>query len=83
MENPALGKAAMSDWVAQPYIHGRNMVMRPLPAIITKRAWYAATIQQTPVIQNFLQCIKNYFAVEAGTTTDDNTKVFTETLSRR
>lgn len=83
MVNAGLGIAVMSDWVAQPYIHGRNMVMRPLPAIITKRAWYAATIQQTPVIQNFLQCIKNYFAVEVLTISDDNTKVFTETLSRR
>jgi LysR family transcriptional regulator for metE and metH len=61
MVNAGLGVTVMADWVVKPYLQGRNLVTRPLPAVIAKRAWYAATIQQTPAIQNFLQCLKTYF----------------------
>ena len=62
MVNAGLGIAVMSDFVAKPYMQGRDVIMRPLPAVIGKRAWYAATTQQTPAIQNFSACLKNHFA---------------------
>lgn len=61
MVNAGLGITVMADWIVRPYMQGRNLVTRALPAILAKRAWYAATLQQTPAIQNFLQCLKNYF----------------------
>jgi LysR family transcriptional regulator for metE and metH len=64
MVDANLGVAVMSDWVIKPYLQGRAIVSRPLPPVIAKRAWYAATIQQTPALQNFLQCLKAYFALE-------------------
>lgn len=62
MVSANLGIAVMSDMVIRPYVESRNLVSRPLPAVIGKRTWYAATGQQTPALQNFLQCLKDYFA---------------------
>ncbi|PTQ94932.1 LysR family transcriptional regulator [Mucilaginibacter yixingensis] len=62
MVNAGLGITVMADWIVKPYLQGRNLVTRALPAIIAKRAWYAATMQQTPAIVNFLACLKHYFA---------------------
>jgi LysR family transcriptional regulator for metE and metH len=62
MVDANLGLAIMSDMVIKPYLKRGNMVSRPLPPIIAKRTWYAATVQQTPVLQSFLQCLKGYFA---------------------
>jgi LysR family transcriptional regulator for metE and metH len=59
-----LGIAVMSDMVIKPYLQGRNIVCRPLPPIIAKRPWYAATKQQTPALQSFLCCLKKHFANE-------------------
>jgi LysR family transcriptional regulator for metE and metH len=61
MVDANLGIAVMSDMVIKPYLQGRNIVSRPLPAIIAKRTWYAATKQQTPALQSFLCCLKKYF----------------------
>jgi LysR family transcriptional regulator for metE and metH len=62
MVDANLGVAIMSDMVIKPYLKGRRMVSRPLPPIIAPRTWYAATKQPAPALQNFLQCLKNYFA---------------------
>ncbi|MES2277983.1 MAG: LysR family transcriptional regulator [Bacteroidota bacterium] len=61
MVSANLGIAVMADWVIKPYLHGRNIICRPLPPVIAKRTWYAATTQQTPALQNFLCCLKAYF----------------------
>lgn len=62
MVNAGLGITVMADWIVKPYLQGRNMVTRALPEILAQRAWYAATMQQTPAIVNFLTCLKSYFA---------------------
>lgn len=62
MINAGLGISVMADWIIKPYLAGRNLVIRPLPASIAKRTWYAATCKQTPAILNFLQCLKQHFA---------------------
>ncbi len=65
MVDANLGIAVMSDMVIKPYLKWRNMVSRPLPPVIAPRTWYAATKQQTPALQRFLQSLKAYFAEEA------------------
>ncbi|HTK20808.1 MAG TPA: hypothetical protein VL442_14885, partial [Mucilaginibacter sp.] len=45
-----------------PYLKDRNIVVKPLHHGVAKRAWFAATCKQTPAIQNFLECLKMYFA---------------------
>jgi LysR family transcriptional regulator for metE and metH len=67
MVNANLGIAVMSDMVVKPYLQGRNLVSRPLPPVIARRTWYAATTQQTPALQNFMQCLKGYFAADEVT----------------
>jgi LysR family transcriptional regulator for metE and metH len=62
MVNAGLGITVMADWIVEPYIAGRNIVVKPLHHSVAKRAWFAATCKQTPAIQNFLECLKMYFA---------------------
>lgn len=67
MVNANLGIAVMSDLVMKPYLQSRDIVSRPLPDIITKRTWYAATTtnkKDDPALQHFLKCLKAYFAGE-------------------
>ncbi|MCR8560728.1 LysR family transcriptional regulator [Mucilaginibacter sp. BJC16-A38] len=64
MVNAGLGITVMADWIVEPYLAGRNIVAKPLHHSVAKRAWYAATCKQTPAIQNFLECLKMYFAGE-------------------
>ena len=64
MVNAGLGITVMADWIVEPYLAGRNIVAKPLHHSVAKRAWYAATCNQTPAIQNFLECLKMYFAGE-------------------
>jgi len=64
MVNAGLGITVMADWIVQPYLKDRNIVAKPLHHSVAKRAWYAATCKQTPAIQNFLECLKMYFAGE-------------------
>lgn len=64
MVNANLGISVMADWIVEPYLKNKNIVSRPLHHIIAKRAWFAATCKQTPAIQNFLECLKMYFAGE-------------------
>jgi len=61
MVSANLGIAVMSDMVIRPYVLNRNLVSRPLPPVIKPRTWYAATGQQTPAMQSFLQCLKEHF----------------------
>jgi LysR family transcriptional regulator for metE and metH len=62
MVNAGLGITVMADWIVEPYLKDRNIVVRPLHHSIAKRAWFAATCKQTPAIQNFLECLKMYFS---------------------
>jgi len=62
MVNAGLGITVMADWIVEPYLAGRNIVTKPLHHSVAKRAWFAATCKQTPAIQNFLECLKLYFA---------------------
>ena len=62
MVNAGLGITVMADWIVEPYLAGRNIVVKPLHHSIAKRAWFAATCKQTPAIQNFLECLKLYFS---------------------
>lgn len=64
MVNAGLGITVMADWIVDPYLAGRNIVAKPLHHSVAKRAWYAATCKQSPAIQNFLECLKMYFAGE-------------------
>lgn len=67
MVNAGLGITVMADWIVEPYLSGRNIVTKHLHHSVAKRAWFAATCKQTPAIQNFLECLKMYFAgVEMG-----------------
>ncbi|WPU93031.1 LysR family transcriptional regulator [Mucilaginibacter sabulilitoris] len=62
MVNAGLGISVMADWIVRPYLANRNVVARPLHHSVAKRTWYAATCKDNPVIQNFLSCLKLYFA---------------------
>ena len=62
MVNAGLGISVMADWIVEPYLQGKNIVVRPLPPMIAKRTWYAATCKQTPAILNFLECLKHHFS---------------------
>jgi LysR family transcriptional regulator for metE and metH len=62
MVNAGLGITVMADWIVAPYLKDRNIVVKPLHHSIAKRSWFAATVKQTPAIQNFLECLKMYFA---------------------
>ena len=62
MVNAELGITVMADWIVEPYLKDRNIVVKPLHHSIAKRAWFAATCKQTPAIQNFLECLKMYFS---------------------
>ncbi len=62
MVNANLGISVMADWIAEPYLAGRNIIAKPLHHSVAQRTWYAATCKQTPPIQNFLECLKIYFA---------------------
>ncbi len=62
MVNAGLGITVMADWIVEPYLQGRNLVIKPLHHSVAKRAWYAATCKQTPAITNFLECLKMYFS---------------------
>lgn len=62
MVNAGLGISVMADWIVEPYLANRNIVIKPLHHSVGKRTWYAATIKQSPAINNFLACLKDYFA---------------------
>jgi LysR family transcriptional regulator for metE and metH len=62
MVNAGLGITVMADWIVEPYLAGRNIVVKPLHHSVAKRAWFAATCKQTQAIQNFLECLKLYFS---------------------
>jgi LysR family transcriptional regulator for metE and metH len=64
MVNAGLGITVMADWIVEPYLKNGNIVTKPLHHSVAKRAWFAATCKQTPAIQNFLECLKMYFAGE-------------------
>jgi len=62
MVNADLGISVMADWIVKPYLDTRDIVAIPLEPAVTRRAWYAATVLQSPAIQNFVACLKYYFA---------------------
>ena len=62
MVNAGLGISVMADWIVRPYLSTKNIVAKPLHNSIAKRTWYAAICKDSPVIQNFLSCLKMYFA---------------------
>lgn len=64
MVNANLGVSVMADWIIEPYLKGKNIVVKHLHHTVARRTWYAATCKQTPAIQNFLECLKMYFAGE-------------------
>ena len=76
MVNAGLGISVMADWIVKPYLLGKNIAVRPLSHGIAQRTWYAATTKQTPAIQNFLQCLRNYFNynMEADKLADEQLK---------
>ncbi len=67
MVKAGLGITVMPDWIVKPYLKGTNLITRPLPASFARRTWYGATCRQSPALQNFLQCLKMYFAGELAT----------------
>jgi len=64
MVNANLGISVMADWIVEPYLKNKNIVAKPMHHSVAKRSWFAATCKQTPAIQNFLECLKMYFAGE-------------------
>jgi LysR family transcriptional regulator for metE and metH len=64
MVNANLGISVMADWIVEPYLKNKNIVAKPMHHSVSKRSWFAATCKQTPAIQNFLECLKMYFAGE-------------------
>ncbi|MGN6178032.1 MAG: LysR family transcriptional regulator [Mucilaginibacter sp.] len=62
MVNAGLGISVMADWIVEPYLKDRNIVAKPMHHSVARRSWFAATCKQTPAIQNFLECLKMYFA---------------------
>jgi len=64
MVNANLGISVMADWIVEPYLKNKNIVAIPMHHSVAKRSWFAATCKQTPAIQNFLECLKMYFAGE-------------------
>jgi len=56
-----LGIGIMPDWIVKPYLKNRNIVAVQVSLTIDRRMWYAATMRQTPAIQNFIACLKTYF----------------------
>jgi LysR family transcriptional regulator for metE and metH len=61
MAEANLGIGIIPDWIVKPYIKNRNIAAIPVSLTIDRRMWYAATIKQTPAIQNFVNCLKAYF----------------------
>jgi len=64
MVNANLGISVMADWIVEPYLKNKNIVAIPMHHSVASRSWFAATCKQTPAIQNFLECLKMYFAGE-------------------
>lgn len=62
MVNSNLGVSVMANWILQPYLETKNIVVKPLPAEVGTRTWYAATCKQNVAIYNFLDCLKSHFA---------------------
>jgi LysR family transcriptional regulator for metE and metH len=62
MVNADLGIGVMADWIVEPYLKTKDIIALPLSPGIAPRTWYAATCKQTPAIQNFVSCLKRYFA---------------------
>jgi LysR family transcriptional regulator for metE and metH len=56
-----LGIGIMPDWIVKPYLRNHDIVAIPISKTIDRRTWYAATIKDTPAIQNFVSCLKEYF----------------------
>jgi LysR family transcriptional regulator for metE and metH len=64
MVNANLGISVMADWIVEPYLKNKNIVAIPMHHSVASRSWFVATCKQTPAIQNFLECLKMYFAGE-------------------
>lgn len=56
-----LGVSFMADWIVHPYLKSKDIVLRPMPASVTRRTWYAAACKDNPPIRNFMQCLKDHF----------------------
>lgn len=84
MVNAGLGITVMADWIVEPYLAGRNIVVKPLHHSIAKRAWFAATCKQTPAIQNFLECLKMYFSgADMNVEETEKKQIITEHITRK
>ena len=84
MVNAGLGITVMADWIVEPYLAGRNIVVKPLHHSIAKRAWFAATCKQTPAIQNFLECLKMYFSgADMNVEETEKKQIITEHTTRK
>ncbi|RKR81484.1 LysR family transcriptional regulator for metE and metH [Mucilaginibacter gracilis] len=73
-----LGIGIMPDWIVKPYLRNHNIVAIPVTPDIDRRTWYAATIKDSPAIQNFVSCLKEYFGTyknETGRKTKE-TEIF-------
>src|ERR1700753_2138163 len=81
--NADLGITVMADWIVEPYLKDRNIVAKPMHHSVAKRSWFAATCKQTPAIQNFLECLKMYFAGEDMTVGVDEKKELIEIHARQ
>ncbi|KAI9452606.1 transcriptional regulator, LysR family [Russula earlei] len=62
MVNANMGITVLADWIIQPYLETRDIVIKPLPAEVAKRTWYAATCKHNVPIKNFLDCLKYHFS---------------------
>lgn len=62
MAEANLGIGIMPDWIVKPYLKNHDIVAIPVTDVIDKRTWYAATLNNTPAIQNFVNCLKDHFS---------------------
>ena len=56
-----LGISIMADWIVTPYLKDKDIVLKPMPASVTRRTWYAAACKDNPAIRNFMLCLKEHF----------------------
>src|ERR1700743_246280 len=74
MVNANLGISVMADWIVEPYLQNKNIVAIPMHHSVASRSWFVATCKQPPAIQNFLECLKKYFAGEDMSINPDEIK---------
>ncbi len=79
MVNANMGISVLADWIVQPFLETKDIVIKPVPYEVAKRTWYAATCRKNTPIRNFLDCLKYHFA---EMTINNNAKRLTPNAER-